>query len=674
MKIIEHLTHIYGRILKGAFLATVAVILPATARAETLTVESKVKTLQSADNMTIEVKGTGELHLTSRAPLHNSTITLYGDKSMVCFEGLTVTELKQSTLSSITIDGRAFDPAKDRLVIYGNGSAVLPNSVESPLTLYTAANFGGEAKVCRPDIYYRGKNSSDSPLPQELLGTFDNNIRSFKLRRGYCAVLANNPDGTGFSKVFIADTGDVEVKEMPQGLEFASFVRVSTFQWVGKRGICGGDLPGLTRSSWYYDWGAGSLGTDDYEYVPMRHNLYWDSWENIGSRTRATDLLGYNEPDHYDQSDLSPDIAIREWPEFTKCGLRLGSPAPDAVTKDWLKRFLATADSLNYRVDFVATHMYWDSQQPGNLIKTIRDACINDYGRRPMWITEWNNGANWTHEHWPDQKGTKLDADFNPILDGNGQEQTVDRPHTKANSEVQAKWLDAMLKGFDHSPWLERHSFYNWVEDARMVEIEGKLTPAGEVFAAYQSKPGYSSTNHYDHQWKIAPPWIYIREHDKAFTLYLYDHNGETGVSYTIERSIDGSPWEVTDVLEAGKDYNFGKTKRILIKPQANGTYSYRVKALSYHGTESIYSREVSVKVSYASGIDSIYDSGARAYTGQQGEIVLKGFESGSVVAVYNLQGEIVRKIKIASDSEETRVCGLPQGVYIVSGGHKIAL
>lgn len=45
-------------------------------------------------------------------------------------------------------------------------------------------------------------------------------------------------------------------------------------------------------------------------------------------------------------------------------------------------------------LDFVATHMYWNSQDPYRLAQTITDLCRNTYGGRPMWFTEWNNGAN----------------------------------------------------------------------------------------------------------------------------------------------------------------------------------------------------------------------------------------------------------------------------------------
>ena len=169
--------------------------------------------------------------------------------------------------------------------------------------------------------------------PEELLEGFDNHVRSFRLKRGFSCTMANAPDGTGYSRVFMADNEDLVVDEMPEGLDFASFIRVCRHDWVGKKGFAGGEWPAITRSAWFYDWGAGAASTADYEYVPMRHNRWWDSWENIGSRTATSSVLGFNEPDHADQSDLGTDIVIDLWPEMMKSGLRIGSPAPTTSTK-----------------------------------------------------------------------------------------------------------------------------------------------------------------------------------------------------------------------------------------------------------------------------------------------------------------------------------------------------
>lgn len=437
-------------------------------------------------------------------------IHLSGTGDSCVIEGVRCSDVDTSL---IDIDGRPYDSARDRLAVYGNSSIVIADGWADPLTIFGEENFLGDSRALEIDRYYRGEllGEGASYLPEETLGGFDNAVRSFRLKQGFMCTMANNSDGTGFSRVFIADDSDLEVDVMPEGLEYVSFIRVCRHDWFGKKGVsAAGEYATLSNSAWCYDWGASAESSADYEFVPMRHNQWWDSWENIGSRTMTSSLLGFNEPDHYDQSDMNTDVAIRLWPEFLKTGLRLGSPAPDNIDSGWLREFLAKADSLNYRVDFVATHMYWNSTDPKQLADRIDRLCAQSYGGRPMWITELNNGANWTKEHWPDAKGPQRDANFNIVYDENGKEVEVVRPHTKANSAVQVEWIKKMLPAFDESKWLERHAIYNWVEDARSLWLDGpngsELTPAGRVFADYDSKPAFRREAEYIHRWRVAPP------------------------------------------------------------------------------------------------------------------------------------------------------------------------
>lgn len=631
---------------------------------------------QTIDNQTvtaeqlsedISVKNGGTLVLTGDNPLGSYKVDLADHSCSLIFEGLLVSEAKP-LLGNITIAGKAFDEKTDRLSIYGNGSEIIPDGWSTPLTIYKGENFTGESMVCERDIYYRGKKVAPKKnyLTQIEIGDFDNSIRSFKLRKGFSVVFANNSDGTGYSRCYVATDTDIEVAAMPEGLEFASFIRVCRADRVGKRGICGLDITPVTRSTWYYSWGASDESQENFEFVPMRHNMWWDGFDKINSRVDNFNLLGYNEPDHSDQSDLSPDYAIDNWPEFMKSGLRAGSPAPDAISKDWLKTFIRKADSLNYRVDFVATHMYWNSQTPDGLTDNINKLCQNTYGGRPMWITEWNNGANWTHEWWPDASGTKLDANFEPILDEKGNTSTVNRPHTEANSAVQCEWLGKMLKAFDECKWLERHSFYNWVEDARSVVIDGKLTPAGKIFADFHSEPGFDHKREYVHEWRIAPPRVHKVQYNSYFTIEFYDQNGETGKNYIVERRFNRGSWEQIAVLENGKDYKKAgqnNTFRDYDFPES-GLYQYRFKATSYKDTESGWSTIISARVEVDdSGVDAPTAADAVVY-GKSGVLYIET-PVPAAYTVYRPDGRLVRTIN-AEEGINT-VYDLPHGMYIVN-------
>ena len=569
-------------------------------------------------------------------------------------------------LSEVTVMGRPFNPEVDRLSIYGNGAIVVAEGWTDPLVIYSEPGCQGESKTLDYDKYYRGELQGDkSYLAEEELGSFDNNVRSFRLKKGFSCTLANASDGTGFSRVFIADNEDLVVDEMPEGLEWVSFVRVCRFDWVGKRGMAGGDPTAITRSSWFYDWGAGATSTQDYEYIPMRHNRWWDSWENIGSRTETSSLLGLNEPDHADQSDLSPQQAIEMWPEMLKSGLRLGSPAPDCINKQWLKDFLTIADSLNYRVDFVATHMYWDSQNPYSLANSISDLCQRSYGGRPMWITEWNNGANWTTEWWPDAKGPRRDAEFNIIYDENGNTTEVSRPHTEANSAKQCEWLLEALDAFDKCDWLERHAFYNWVEDARAVEINGKLTPAGGIFTDFDSRPAFNRSTEYIHKWKPVPPKVTGINWNKNRTrISFYDTNGETAECYIVQRRVNRGKWREIARIYPSEDYKMYQDTYFLDTDYQPGLNQYRIRALSYKGTESIWSRMLGVNIA-DTGVEEITSaSGMTAY--KEGGMLVTECETAGRYPLYSVDGKRVSWLDCPAGRSEHP---LPDpGLYILAG------
>ncbi len=643
-------------------------------------IDSRIDLESLAGNATVYARG--ELHLSSTSPLNDGVaVDLAEPGASVVFEGLRRSEVRESVLASVTVQGRPFDPAKDRIAIYGTGTAIIAEGEGNPLTIYSAGSRMGVSMVCDCDRYYRGGDlvGDDTSLPNESLGDFDNAIRSFVLRKGYSATFATNPDGTGYSRNFVASDGDIVFDEMPAGLEFTSFIRVCRFDWIGKRGWAGtGDTASgqtdQTRSAWYYTWGAHHDSGDNYEFVPMRHNKWWDSWSNIDSRTDVSCLLGFNEPDHKDQADMTVDEAIKQWPELLKSGLRLGSPAPDNIKKDWLIDFLAAADSLHYRVDFVATHMYMASQDPDALCTRIGNLCRNIYGGRPMWITEWNNGAPWTNEKWPDKKGPRRDADFNIILDENGNETETNCPHTEGNSAQQCEWLARALVAFDECPWLERHAIFNFKghDEGRSAMIEGKLTPAGRFFSEFYSRPGYNSGCNREHTFSPGAPLLLgLDANSDRVRLTFLDTNGETAAGYVVERCINKGEWVQIGYLQGGydaagdADYKYGDEITFFDRDMAGGYTDYRVKAISYRDPEetSGWSRRYGVKVE--AGLSDVKVEEFKVY-GSNGNLMIESDTEGTA-EIYRADGTLVRTVSYGTD-DATVVDGLGRGLYIVKG------
>lgn len=553
--------------------------------------------LEACLNANVTVSGKTDLTITRAwRPIYNSKVNLQGNNAWLMLTGVKPSEVEAVCKDMILINGKplkhnSINPEDNnaRIAIYGSGSVIIPggeDDAKKAIVLYDEENCKGDSLELAADKTYN------------QLGDWDNKARSFALRRGFMATLANNADGSGFSRVFIAADSDIVLPILPEGMEkFVSYVRVFKWQWTSKKGKAGNPGSNQLNVTNFYNWNIdGNSNDPDVEYASIRQNLYWPNFQSIVAKPNVTHLLGCNEPDRPDQANAKADEVVRLWPDMMRTGYRLGSPAPSSVWP-WIGDFMNTCDSLNYRVDFMAAHVY---EAIGGSGIASRVKTLSDKGKgRPVWITEWNNGANWTTESWPTAEGTRVDVDGNPILDSEGKEQTVKRPLSPENAEKQRAFMAEALPSMDNIELLEHYYEYDWVQDARALELNGKLTPAGKVYAEHRAAIGYNAKHEYIHKWKIAPPFPLLSLDSSLDTLVLswYDHNGETGKKYILERKMD-SDSEFTPYKEllAGNDYSFGGTVSFREAIPCEQQVTYRIKALSYNDTESIYSREINFK------------------------------------------------------------------------------
>ncbi len=550
----------------------------------------------------VTISGNSEVHLTSKTPLSQSTVNLVGDNAWLYFDNVRATTVQSTYLKDIKIDGQpAVLNQNVRLQIYRGGTAVIPNGIEQAnkaITVYTRKNCEGDSKV------FGMYNAEGKEIKNTDLGEgFDNNIRSFKLRKGFMAVLANNQDGTGHSRCYIADTDDLIVNELPDGFvtkdgsdkSFVSFIRITKWERVSKKGWAGSDANAinLTNSTNYYGWDAGSVNKSvAAEYSPQRHHIGWPGFGDINNAPNVTHVLGNNEPDNTNdprEHPASPYQVICEWPEYLRTGLRTGSPAPTSIWGSWLKTFFALADSLNYRVDFVVYHQYEHTTDfAGRINKAVEVS-----NGRPVWVTEWNNGANWTtgnENDWPNKTGIKCDADGNQVAGG----ESITLPNTTGNADKTYNYIKTALANQDALTKLERLHFYNWVQDARSIVLDGKLTKGGKYFAEYNSDFAYRESAAYKHEWKIAPPLPFLGYSSdyKQAKLSWYDHNGETGTNYEVWVKDGNGSYALKATLVAGQDYTPGGWVEWLDPIDMKEKRFYKVRATAYDGeTKSIYSR-----------------------------------------------------------------------------------
>jgi len=440
--------------------------LPFTSSAQ-ISITSGIQKYGALTNTTVTMTGRCELWVTNAsAPLIGCAINLNSTDAWLFITGVKPSFVASTYLGQVRVNGSlAVANSNVRVVQYGqNGAVVIPYSSSfRPLTVYSGPNFVGASAQYAPYTYYSGSG----------LGAMDLNIRSFRLKRGYMAVLAQNTDGSGVSKSYIAQDGDVEIGALPSILSGkARFIYVTLWRWTSKKGIACN--PGLSRinSLWWYDWNIDQNSSSDLEYVAIRQN---SSWPPIGGQNwlspNINTLLGFNEPDSSSQANMSVSSALAEWPLLLSSGLRVGSPAvTDGGRGGWLYPFMSQADSNGLRVDFVAIH-YYQSHNPADpsgcasqMYNFLLD--VWNHTRRPIWITEWNNGANWTDSQWP----------------------------VPTYAQQQA-CISAMINMLESTPFVERYALYNWVEDGRsLVTSSNTVTPAGLTYSNLVSGTSYSQT------------------------------------------------------------------------------------------------------------------------------------------------------------------------------------
>lgn len=398
--------------------------------------------------------------ITSKTPFgDDGQIEISGNSTLILKNVIPSEALRLA--SHIRIDGvAAHHKSNCMFKVYGGGTIVLAHGTGiQPFVAYTGTNQEGDSKA-----YNVGSRLS-------LAGTsMNNSMESFTLRRGYMVCLANKSDGTGYSRVFVADTEDRKVN-LPQVLkDKVSSIRVMQWNDCGKRGYSGGDVATLDalNATWYYDWNCGGVATDDWEYVPQHHHEGWPGISDIGASSHSPHALGNNEPDNTGDAREqvnTVDEVLANWPAMMATGKRLGSPAVSG-NYNWLYAFIDSIDARGWRCDFIAVHAYWYNDWPS--WKSTLQGIANRTGR-PIWITEMNYGANWTG--WPGH-------------DTSGSEE---------NFAIEKQHFAPVIDGLEASDFMERYAVYNWVQDCRSMYLNGKLTPMGQYYADVETHVGYKA-------------------------------------------------------------------------------------------------------------------------------------------------------------------------------------
>ena len=152
------------------------------------------------------------------------------------------------------------------------------------------------------------------------------------------------------------------------------------------------------KAAWFYNWSPTLAGVEapaGLNFVPMVWGRNHLSPQSLAAVKDVPVLLGFNEPDHDDQSKMTVGEALALWPKLEATGAkRLGSPATanDArASNSWLEQFMAGAKAKGLRVDFICVHRYVDTFEPRAATLALKDFLEGVYKKYglPLWVTEY---------------------------------------------------------------------------------------------------------------------------------------------------------------------------------------------------------------------------------------------------------------------------------------------
>jgi hypothetical protein len=232
-----------------------------------------------------------------------------------------------------------------------------------------------------------------------------------------------------------------------------------------------GDDTALAESgaSWFYTWSTSEEGisASNVGFVPMIWGSGSITSSALAQAKEATScgcMLGFNEPDMTNQSNMTPSQALNLWPQLMNTGLELGSPAVATGAADaggWLDEFMTGVQQHGYRVNFITLHWYGSDFDTNAAVSQLQSYIEADHNRYhlPIWLTE-----------------------FALISFANG--------GTQYPSETQqAAFLTAATSMLDALPYVQRYAWFglgatNGLPSTGLFQPGPLVTPVGAAFEA----------------------------------------------------------------------------------------------------------------------------------------------------------------------------------------------
>lgn len=536
-----------------------ATLLPLKAANKVTTVEQVTGTVTLTDDVDYHITSTEPFATTGSIDITNT------EHAVVIIDNLRPSKTL-SYLPFIKINGEeAKNGTNCQVKVHGVGTIIMPYARNfRPLTTYTGADFDGDSCT------NYGLETNNGFMVTLSKAKLNNDIRSFRLKRGYMVTFSLRPEGRGYSRCFIAADEDIAVKLPPLMAGRISSYRILQWRDVAKSGVVNFSASNLaaTGSYWTYQWGAGSDYGIDYDCVPHMNHRYGPSISTLGSSTYSPNIKTDNEPGNSaDPEPATVDEVLARWEDLMRTGKRLMTPSSHDGSMNWFRAFLDSIDARGWRCEVLDFHCYWTEGQFGNLA-----GYVNTY-HRPIWISEFVWGASWNN---------------NGIFSSEHNRNNPSSSTLEKNREV----LSRILTNLNNWDYIERYCYWNDEANCSKIYRNGALTPAGKFFA--DMNPGVGYTSKYDYVPK-APRVKSPQAFNVAYvatkaecTLSWTEPNGELLDSIFIEVRNGNGAWErlaTVDIDETKTSYSTKFTNSV------PGNYAYRIHTIDYNKV-SHYSAE----------------------------------------------------------------------------------
>jgi Glycosyl hydrolase catalytic core/Ricin-type beta-trefoil lectin domain-like/Concanavalin A-like lectin/glucanases superfamily/Bacterial Ig-like domain (group 2) len=260
------------------------------------------------------------------------------------------------------------------------------------------------------------------------------------------------------------------------------------------------DFYTMFKQDWAYNWGTGTGASLPASCVfePMQWGggtgglmANYTAWHTTA---KPLYLMGFNEPDHTDQANMTAASCVSGWPALVAMNLPLVSTATANSFGGLINDFFAGTANNGLRVDYTAVHMYQAPSASG-LINNLQ-AVYNTWGK-PVWLTEFSP-VDWSATRaWSEQDNYNGLAEF----------------MWRAEDLI---WL----KRYALFPFTGTPSTNPWDLDGHRGDTftpGNVLTPYGELFAAWDA----------DRTIRVRTPYII---HNLATSFRMASSNSVSGL------------------------------------------------------------------------------------------------------------------------------------------------